>query len=251
MKNKIAMVTGAASGIGRATTRLLAGEGAQVFLVDRDPVALAATVQDLVSAGHHVESAVLDISRSEGAQEGVERCVRSLGGLDILVSNAGINPRGTVITTSDSQLEEVLSVNLKATFYLCRYSVPVMKERGGGSIVTVASINALVAWKNEAAYDAAKGGLVMLTRSLAVDFAEWGIRANCVCPGITGTAMLERTISAAPNQQEFRQSLNSMQPLGRIAMPEDIAQAIVFLASDRAAFITGAVIPVDGGYTAV
>lgn len=251
LKDRIALITGAASGIGRATALTLAREGACIAVVDQDGAPGPALASELQDQGYEAEWIAADVSDSGQVEQAVTQCVSRFGGLDILVSNAGINPRGTVLTTSDELLDRILAVNLKALFYLCRYGVPAMRRRGGGSIVTVSSINGLVAWDNEAAYDASKGGVVMLTRALAVDHAPDNIRVNCICPGITDTPMLQRTAASKPDPEAFFEAARKMQPLNRLGQPEDIANAVLFLASDEAAYITAAILPVDGGYTAV
>ena len=192
-----------------------------------------------------------DVADPDGARSAVERAVERFDGLDILISCAGINPRGTVVTTGIELWRRVLDVNLSATFLLARHAVPHLAARGSGSIVTVASINALVAWKNEAAYEASKGGLVALTRAMAADHAEQGIRVNCICPGIIDTPMLARTASTHPDPAAFYEKARTMQLAGRLGRPIDVAYAALFLASDESSFVTGAVLPVDGGYTAV
>ena len=249
-EKKVVLISGAASGIGKSTAIQFLEQGARVLLIDLDRQKLENTVQSLKDFEPFFQYFCADVSDSKQVEKAVNFCIEKFGRMDVLVSNAAINPRGTVLTTPDSLLDKILSVNLKATFYLCKFCVPHMKSEGG-SIVTISSINGLVAWENEAAYDASKGGLIMLTKAVAVDFAKFGIRANCICPGITDTPMLRRTASSKDDPEKFMEEVNNMQPLPRIAQPEDIANATLFLASDRAAYITGVVLPVDGGYTAV
>jgi NAD(P)-dependent dehydrogenase (short-subunit alcohol dehydrogenase family) len=189
-----------------------------------------------------------DVGTLQDAERAVKKCVETFGGVDILVNNAVVNPRGTVITTGEEEWNRVISVNLNAAFRFSKYDIPEMIRRGGGSIVNIASVNGLVAFENEAAYDASKGGLVMLTRSMAVDHAKDKVRVNCICPGITDTPMFKGTVSSYANQEAFLEKARKMHPLGRLGKPEDIAYAALFLASEESSFITGAILPVDGGY---
>ena len=243
---KVALVTGGASGIGKATADLFQREGAHVVVLDiQEPAQGRRADRRSVI---HVKGDVASDADAEGA---VEECRARFGGLDVLVACAGINPRGTILTTREQQWDQVFAVNLKGVFFIARHAIAAMAHRGGGSIVTVSSINGLVAWENEVAYDASKGGLVMLTRALAVDHAKDNVRVNCICPGIIDTPMLARTAAAQPDEARFRAKAAGMQPLGRLGRPEEVAQAALFLASDEASFITGAILPVDGGYTAV
>lgn len=248
---KVALITGGASGMGKAMSVLFAAGGASVAVVDIDENHGREVVNEIREKGGKAILVRADVAIAEEAKLAVGRCVEVFGGLDILVNNAGVNPRGTVVTTSETQWDRVLAVNLKATFLLSKYAIPEMVRRGGGCVVNIASVNGLVAFENEVAYDASKGGLVMLTRSMALDHAKDGVRVNCICPGITDTPMFERTISTYSNQQAFLEKVKKMQPLGRLGRPDDVANAALFLASDQATFITGAILPVDGGYTIV
>lgn len=237
--------------MGRAMSVLFAAEGASVAVVDIDENHGREVVNEMREKGGKAILVRADVAIAEEAKLAVGRCVEVFGGLDILVNNAGVNPRGTVVTTSETQWDRVLAVNLKATFLLSKYAIPEMVRRGGGCVVNIASVNGLVAFENEVAYDASKGGLVMLTRSMALDHAKDGVRVNCICPGITDTPMFKRTISTYSDQQAFLEKVKKMQPLGRLGRPDDVANAALFLASDQATFITGAILPVDGGYTIV
>lgn len=250
LHGKSVIVTGGASGMGREIALRFGREGAAVGVVDRQESG-AEVAGLLESRGQRSLFVQADVASLGDVEMAVRQCAEALGGVHVLISCAGVNPRGTVLTTSLDLWNQVLAVNLTATYLLARNCIPHMKRAGGGSIVTVASINALVAWQNEAAYEASKGGLVALTRAMAVDHAPDAIRVNCICPGIIDTPMLARTASTQPDAAAFYERAKHMQVAGRLGQPADIANAALFLASDESTFVTGAVLPVDGGYTAV
>ena len=172
------------------------------------------------------------------------------GSVDVLCNNAGTVLVKRLHETSEKEWDLTTAVNLKGTFLMSRGVIPSMMERGKGAIVNVSSISGLIGWPSYAAYCSAKGGIVQLTRQMAVDYAPFGIRVNCVCPGTTETPMIERLLLKEGNPAEIRRRIEARHPLGRFAKPEEIAHAILFLASDEASFVTGVSLPVDGGYTA-
>lgn len=249
LAGKVAIITGAASGMGRAMSLLFSNEGAKITVVDIAEDRGRAVVDEIKKKGSEAIFVKADVGSIQDAERAVKKCGEMFGGVDILVNNAGTNPRGTVVTTSEEEWNRVISVNLDAAFRFSKYAIPEMIRRGGGSIVNIASVNGLVAFENEAAYDASKGGLVMLTRSMAADHAKDKVRVNCICPGITDTPMFKRTVSSYSDQEAFLEKARKMHPLGRLGKPEDIAHAALFLVSDESSFITGAILPVDGGYT--
>lgn len=243
---RVAVVTGGARGIGAATAAALAGAGASVVIADVEVEAGRATAQDL-----HCDFVEADVSRAADVEALMRAAAERLGGLDVLVNNAGIVLAKSALDTSEEEWDRVLAVNLKGAWLCARAAAPLMARRGGGSIVNVASNAGLVGFPNAAAYCASKGGLAHLTKALALDLAPLGIRVNAVCPGHTRTPMAERFVAAQADPAAFLADFVGRQhPLGRMAEPEEIARSIRFLASDEASFITGAVLPADGGYTA-
>lgn len=238
-----AVVTGGMSGIGLAIARTLAQAGAAIVVIDRTPAARGRDI-DLP-----VDTIFLTADVADEAQiaEAMRRADDALGGIDTLITAAGIARAGTTPETSLSDLDAVVTVNLKGTFLTCRAAIPLMIRSGGGAIVTIASEQGLVGVPAMAAYSASKGGVVQLTRSLAVDHAAHGIRVNCVCPGPVLTPMLEAFAKTDDGALD-KEAATTL--LGRIGRPEEIAAAARFFASDAASFITGAILAVDGGATA-
>jgi NAD(P)-dependent dehydrogenase (short-subunit alcohol dehydrogenase family) len=246
LASKVTIVTGAASGIGRAAAILFAQNGAKVVIADIDERGGLETLQKIQNR----ENAIFvktDVSRSKDAVECVRAAIEKFGKLDCLFSNAGINPTGTVEDTVEALWDKILSVNLKGMYLMCRASIPEMRKAGGGSIVCTASVDGVLAIYNEAAYIASKGGIIALTKSMALDFAKDHIRANCVLPGAIRTPLLEKFMAENPavGDQSKGHAMN------RIGEPEEVASLVMYLLSDASSFVTGAAIPVDGGYSAV
>lgn len=247
LKGKAALITGGTSGIGRATVGLFRQEGAQVAFtgrrVDKGQALARATGALYIQADHTLEA---DCQRS------VAEAVSAFGRLDVLFNNAGIVVSGTAETTSDADWQQTLALNVTAVWWMCKYAIPHLRAQGGGTIVNNASDWGLVGARNALAYAASKGAVVQMTRSMALDHAHEGIRVNAVCPGDT---FVERWVEAgyfegskAVSEQEARYSEEI--PLGRVGDAEEIAQVVLFLAGDESSFMTGAVVPVDGGNTA-
>lgn len=243
-RGKVAIVTGGASGIGKATAALLAREGARVLIADVSPQGepVAASMR---AEGLEVAYLQADVSQEEQVIRMVSAAVGRWGRLDILVANAGIGGRGTADQTTLADWERVIGVNLTGIFLCTKHAVPAMRAAGGGAIVNTASILGLVGTSGAVPYTAAKGAVVNMTRSLALDYARDGIRVNAVCPG-----HLRAPTSIGGRGQITNESLLPLYPLGRLGEPEDVARAIAFLASDDASFITGTSLVVDGGYSA-
>lgn len=239
LAGKVALVTGAATGIGKATVERLTAEGAKVVAAVAEPGQLQVV--------EGFSPLVLDVRSETDWEAAVATVEGRFGGLDILVNNAGIHRSGGALETDRALWDEVMAVNLWGAFLGCRTAIPAMRRRGGGAIVNLASINALTAAPRAAAYAASKGGVRALTMALAIDHAQENIRINCVCPGAVATPLLEGVIARAEDPEAMRRSMVDRHPMGRIAEPEEVAAVIAFLASEDASFMTGLAIPVDGG----
>jgi NAD(P)-dependent dehydrogenase (short-subunit alcohol dehydrogenase family) len=247
MAERISLVTGAASGIGAATAARLARDGGTVVAVDRDADGLDATLRRIADAGGQGHAVAADLNEPGAA----ERFVETAGRLDVLVPAAGITRRGTAPDTSDDDWEAVIGVDLTAVFRCCRAAIPVMRDNGGGAIVTVGSAWGVVAGPQTVAYAAAKGGVVNLTRALAIDHGPDGIRVNCVCPGDIDTPLMREELRLVGLDPEAEMASSAAgRPVGRVGRPEDVAAAIAFLASEDAGYITGTTLVMDGGWLA-
>lgn len=249
LANKVVLITGAGSGMGRVATRMFTEQGAQVIAADIRKDALEQTIADLDPARR---DAVLpltgDVSQTDDVRRWVEEGVRRFGKLNVLYNNAGIFPDEdrSVVETPEEVWQRTLDVNLKGVFLCCKHGVPALIAAGGGSIINIASFVALVGCTvPQDAYTASKGGVLSLTRSLAVQYGRQGIRANAICPGPVMTPLIE---SLFPNEEEKMKRLNRI-PLGRFGRAEDIVWAAIFLASDESAWMTGTTFVVDGGIT--
>ena len=247
---KVALVTGAASGLGAATAKVLAAAGASVMLTDRDPavetVALAITADGGVAAFMQH-----DVSDEAAWAAVVTATTARFGRLDVLVNNAGVS--GGLLPLLDHSLEDwrrVTSINLDGVFLGLRHCGPIMAAQGSGSVINLSSILGKVGMANAAAYCASKGGVLLLTKAAALEWAPLGIRVNSVHPGFIETPMVANALHEAENGNEMRDQLIAAHPLGRFGVPDEIANAVLFLASDESSFMTGAELVVDGGYTA-
>jgi NAD(P)-dependent dehydrogenase (short-subunit alcohol dehydrogenase family) len=247
LQDKCAIVTGGASGIGRATAELFALEGAYVILMDRDAAvgsAVTASITALAAGAIFVEG---DVSHSRDCRRTVQVATDACGHVDVLVNSAGIIRRTDVLQTTEREWDRIMAVNVKSVFLMSRYAIPSMAAAGGGAIVNVASGWGLIGGRAAAAYCASKAAVVNLTRAMALDHAGQGIRANCVCPGDTDTGMLLDEAKQLGVDQEHFLAEAADRPLGRIGRPVDIARAILYLASGESSFVTGAILTVDGG----
>jgi NAD(P)-dependent dehydrogenase (short-subunit alcohol dehydrogenase family) len=246
----VAVVTGAASGIGRAAAVAFAREGAAVVIVDKDREQGEEVAREILEQGGDALYVHTDITQETEVQAMVEHVTGHRGRLDILVNNAGIYYQADVVQTPSDVWNSVLDVNLTGAFLCTKHAVPAMIRGGGGAVINVASEAALVGIKGQVAYNVSKGGMIALTRSCAVDLAERGIRVNCVCPGTTATPLVRQAVNRAPDPVAARRALEEIRPLNRLGKPEEIASAILYLASSEVGYATGAILSVDGGYTA-
>lgn len=244
---KVAVVTGGARGIGAATVELLSELGARVAVMDRDEEHGRELVERLRKDGREVSFFACDVGELEGVRMAMDGAAQRYGALHVLVHSAGIQRYGDAGATSVEVWHEVQRVHVDGCFHAVRYAVPHFLKAGGGSVVIVGSVQSVAAVANSAAYVTAKHALLGLTRSVALDYARHGIRANCVMPGAIDTPMLRWAASLSDDPEAVLEGCRKGNPLGRIGTPEEIARAIAFLASDWASFVTGAALAVDGG----
>jgi len=243
LENKVALITGAASGIGRASALLFAQEGAKVMAVDIDLRGGMETVEMIKSMGGEAIFILADVSKASDMEKAIKSCVERYDKLDILFNNAGVAQDCSIVDMSEDEWDRVINVNLKGVFLGSKYAIPQMIKQGGGVIINTASTLGLAAEPNCAAYCASKGGVIALTKALAVECAPFNIRVNCICPGPIATPMILKE----PQQQIDV----SYVPLKRLGKPEEIAHAALFLASSESTYVTGAALIVDGGTTAI
>jgi meso-butanediol dehydrogenase / (S,S)-butanediol dehydrogenase / diacetyl reductase len=248
LKNKIAIVTGAGSGIGRACAIALAREGAKVALVGRRQERLEETAH---KCGGFALVLAADVSKPNEATHVVEQTLAHFGGLNVLLNNAGVLHVGTAEQITEEQWDQTFDVNVRALWLLSRAVLPAMRKAGGGSIINMASVLGINGARNRAAYAASKGAVVLLTKCMAIDHGPEHIRVNAICPSFVETDLTAAVISKAPDPTAVRSERIAVHPIGRLGQPEDIAGMAVYLASDESAWVTGSVFPVDGGYLAV
>ena len=250
LAGKVAIITGAASGIGEASAHLFAAEGARLVLADVDAAALERVARGIEPAGGTALAVRTDVADDAQVAAMVATALERYGRLDVLFANAGVSGPGTVDEIALADLDRVLGVNLRGSFLCARHAVPALARSGGGSIVFTASELALVGSPGSAAYCASKAALIGLARAMALDHAPQGIRVNCVCPGATDTPMLRRSMAREPDPAADEADTIRRLPLGRLGRPEEIARAALFLAGDDASFVTGTALVADGGWTA-
>jgi NAD(P)-dependent dehydrogenase (short-subunit alcohol dehydrogenase family) len=249
MRGKVAVVTGAATGIGRAIAEGLSAEGAHTLLADIDADEAEGVADALRRRGRLADAHRCDVSDPDDVERVME-AAEAVGGPHVLVSNAGIADSGTAEETTPDVWDRVLAVDLKGVYLCARAAIPRMKHLGGGSIVNMSSANGFWVEPELAAYAAAKGGVIALTRSIALDFGRFGIRCNCICPGYIQTATGDRYLELQPDPDAARAAAASLHALGRIGQPEEIATLAQFLCSDESSFCSGQAFTIDAGLTA-
>jgi NAD(P)-dependent dehydrogenase (short-subunit alcohol dehydrogenase family) len=245
--DKIVFVTGATSGIGRATALAFAREGAKVAIVDRDSDGIEEVARLIADAGSKAVAIAGDVSRSVDVRAALDRTVDAFGGLDIAFNNAGIEQTKVPIgDLEEDEFDRLVGVDLRGAFLCMKHQLPLMLARGSGRIVNTSSAAGLWAFKDQAAYTAARHGIVGLTKTAAMEYIDRGIRINAICPGIIDTAMIDRLTGGSDNAE---QAMIAQEPIGRLGRPEEIAAAVLFLCSDEASFVVGHAMVVDGGQT--
>ena len=250
LKNKVSIITGAGTGIGKATALRFGQEGAKVVVADLDDAAGQEAVRQIKEAGGEATFVHTDVSRSKDCRLLMEESTKAFGRIDILVNNAGIYVQGGITDTSEEDWKRILAVNLDGVFYCSRHAVPYMIKAGGGSIVHVGSEAGIVGIKNQLAYNVSKAAVIMMAKSMAIDLAKYNVRVNTVCPGTTETPLVKAAIEKSPDPTETRKALEGCRPANRLGLPEEIASAIAFIASDEPGYATGSDLIIDGGMTA-
>ena len=252
LDGKVALVTGAGSGIGEQIARLFARQGAAVVIGDVGEAGGTRVAEAIVQAGLRARYLHLDVSDASSVAAAVRACVEGFGGLHILVNNAGIGYVGDALETDEREYEKLMAVNVKGVFLCSQAALAHMVAHGGGVIVNMASVAGQVGVSRRFAYGASKGAVIAMTKSMAVDFVKRGIRVNCICPGTIDTPFVQGYLARfhSHNRDETLASLQARQPMGRLGRPQEIAHAALYLASDEASFAMGSAMVVDGGLTA-
>jgi len=249
LAGKVALITGGGSGIGRAIALAFAREGAKVAVMGRRAEKVQEVAAEIRAREGEAVAVSGDVAKAADAERAVRETVEKLGGLNVLVNNAGMLSVATVGTVPEEEWDRVMTVNLKGPFLMSRAALPDMRKAGGGAIVNVGSILGLIAMKDRAAYCASKGGVTLLTKAMALDHAHEKIRVNCICPSLVETELVQE-LFASSNGEALKKARVSTLPLGRMGRPEDVAEMAVFLASDEASWVTGTAMPLDGGLSA-
>lgn len=251
LADKVAIITGAAFGIGRATAELFAAEGAKVILADIDASAGETAAETIRQNGHEARFVRCDVSREDEVAALIEAAETQYGGLDTIFNNAGIEQPVTPSDQVTSELfDKIIGVNLRGTFFGCKYAIPALRKRGGGTIVNNSSVSAFANVGGNVSYAASKGGVMSLTRVLAIELASEHIRVNAICPGVIDTPMNERNLDLAEDKARVLERRKEITPLGRMGTPEEVARTVLYLASDLSSFTTGIGLLIDGGRVA-
>jgi NAD(P)-dependent dehydrogenase (short-subunit alcohol dehydrogenase family) len=251
-EGKTIIVTGAGKGMGQACALAFAAEGGAVAVADLDSAAGEETVQHITDVGGRAIFVPCNVGKAAEVERLVAETVRAFGGVDVLHNNAGVQKYGTVVDMPESEWDALMHVNLKATFLTCKYAIPEMRKRGGGSIINTASVQAFASQQSVPAYSASKGAIVSLTRSIALDHARENIRCNCIAPGSIDTPMLRwaADVFVPENPSQAIHDWGSLHPLGRVGTSEEVAKLVLFLGSADSSFCTGACFTIDGGLLA-
>jgi NAD(P)-dependent dehydrogenase (short-subunit alcohol dehydrogenase family) len=250
LKNKIALITGGSLGLGKETAILFAKEGAKIVITGRTEKTLKQTAEEAKKEGLHLDYLVSDVAKEENCKEAVDYVINKYGRIDILFNNAGILYTGTTHETPTEIWDKTFAVNARGTYLMSRYTIPHMLEQGKGCIVNNSSILGLKAVPGVAAYNATKGAVTQLTRSMALEYASKGIRVNAICPGTIVTPMVEGLFEQIGDRKSAEELFKSFHPVGRLGRPEEIAHAVLFLCDDNVEFMTGTMLSVDGGWVA-
>jgi NAD(P)-dependent dehydrogenase (short-subunit alcohol dehydrogenase family) len=250
LTGKYTLITGGSSGIGRACALAFAAEGAQVAVLGRRSDSLQRVVEEIAAQQGSAMAVVADVTDAAAVRHALEAIAERFPALHVLVNNAGTSYVGTIEETPEKDWERVLAVNLTGAYLVTRSALPLLRRAGGAAVINIASVYGLVARPRRAAYAAAKGGLVQLTRAMALDHAAERIRVNCICPALVETEMLKRVLGTGPEAERELADRIAELPLERVGRPEDVASLAVYLASDESSWMTGAAIALDGGLTA-
>lgn len=247
LANKVAIVTGGSRGIGLGIAEIFVREGATVVIVNRTTETGKAAAEKIANSGGSAVSIPTDVSKIKEVEKMVRAVIERYKKIDILCNNAGIGLLRSVVDSTEEEWDRLIDINLKGVFLCSKYVIPEMIKNHGGSIINMASAASYVAFQNDAAYCASKGGLLMLTKQMALDYAHYKIRVNCICPGFIITSQLEHYLNQHDDPEAVRKEVESLHPIGRLGTPEDIAYAALYLASDESSFVTGTSLVVDGG----
>ena len=250
LKGKVSIITGAASGIGKATAILFCQEGAKVVIADVDSEKGMAFENALKEKDFEAFFVKTDVRHPAEVESMVRLTVKHFERVDLLVNNAGVAQVVPVADLPEEDWDRVVDTNLKGVYLCCKYTIPEMMNAGGGSIINVASVWGIVGRPRGSAYNAAKAGVILLTKNMALDYARYNIRVNAVCPGIVETDLVMRYVKSSEDPQKTYEQFVNLHPIGRLGKPEEIAHSILFLASDKSSFITGSSLVIDGGYSA-
>jgi len=248
LDGKVVLITGAAKGIGKGCAQVLAKMGARIGVVDLDDTAGPLTAKEIEASGGKAVFFKTDVAKTDDVRKMIAGAIESFGQLDVLVNNAGYHISKNVEETSEQEWDYIINTNLKSVFLCSKYAIPHLRKTRG-VIINMSSMVGLVGQRNAGAYSATKGGMIAMTKGMALDFARDGIRVNCVCPGWVATPLVEDWFGQQPDPQAAREYIYGRHPLGRISTPAEVANAVAFLCSEASSFITGVALPVDGAVT--